>query len=250
MNNDHQGHEDARFGETERSPWLKGFPARLCPSYLVVAAVNKRRRFGPLPPYEASSMERLLHPVRWNQGGTTSTFVPRSECALLRSGRFIHGHKKEYEEDAAKPIVMTTMRDVPSEAEALSHQWMLRGGYIRQTAAGIYSYLPLGWRVLRKIEAIIRQKWMPPADRRCSCPLFSPPSCGRNQAGTMFTVPELIRLHDRHNREFVLGPTHEEVITSIVRQEISSYRKRQSTCTKFRTNTGMSGVRVLVCCGA
>ena len=220
MNNDHQGHEDARFGETERSPWLKGFPARLCPSYLVVAAVNKRRRFG--------RYRRMKH-LQWSvfasgkmESGTTSTFVPRSECALLRSGRFIHGHKKEYEEDAAKPILMTTMRDVPSEAEALSHQWMLRGGYIRQTARGIYSY-----RRWDGGSAKDRSYYSAGngclRGRRCSS-LFSPPSCGRNRQVRCLRF-ELIRSHDRHNREFVLGPTHEEVITSIVRQEISSYRK-------------------------
>ncbi|EGG36421.1 proline--tRNA ligase [Paenibacillus sp. HGF5] len=122
-------------------------------------------------------------------------------------------------------LLMTTMRDVPSEAEALSHQWMLRGGYIRQTAAGIYSYLPLGWRVLRKIEAIIRQEMDSAGGQELLMPAVQPAELWKESGRYDVYGAELIRLHDRHDREFVLGPTHEEVITSIVRQEISSYRK-------------------------
>lgn len=122
-------------------------------------------------------------------------------------------------------LLMTTMRDVPSEAEALSHQWMLRGGYIRQTAAGIYSYLPLGWRVLRKIEAIIRQEMDAAGGQELFMPAVQPAELWKESGRYDVYGAELIRLHDRHDREFVLGPTHEEVITSIVRQEISSYRK-------------------------
>ncbi|MEX3619948.1 proline--tRNA ligase [Paenibacillus glucanolyticus] len=122
-------------------------------------------------------------------------------------------------------LLMTTMRDMPSEAEALSHQWMLRGGYIRQTAAGIYSYLPLGWRVLRKIEGIIRQEMDAVGAQEMLMPAVQPAELWKESGRYDVYGPELIRLHDRHDREFVLGPTHEEVITSIVRQEISSYRK-------------------------
>ncbi|WP_433938878.1 proline--tRNA ligase [Paenibacillus lautus] len=122
-------------------------------------------------------------------------------------------------------LLMTTMRDVPSEAEALSHQWMLRGGYIRQTAAGIYSYLPLGLRVLRKIEAIIRQEMDAAGGQELLMPAVQPAELWKESGRYDVYGAELIRLHDRHDREFVLGPTHEEVITSIVRQEISSYRK-------------------------
>ncbi|EFU42483.1 prolyl-tRNA synthetase [Paenibacillus vortex V453] len=122
-------------------------------------------------------------------------------------------------------LLMTTMRDMPSEAEALSHQWMLRGGYIRQTAAGIYSYLPLGWRVLRKIEGIIRQEMDAAGAQEMLMPAVQPAELWKESGRYDVYGPELIRLHDRHDREFVLGPTHEEVITSIVRQEISSYRK-------------------------
>lgn len=122
-------------------------------------------------------------------------------------------------------LLMTTLRDVPSEAEARSHQWMLRGGYIRQTAAGIYSYMPLGLRVLRKIESVIRQEMDASGGQEILMPAVQPAELWKESGRYDVYGAELIRLHDRHDREFVLGPTHEEVITSIVRQEISSYRK-------------------------
>lgn len=122
-------------------------------------------------------------------------------------------------------LLMTTMREEPAEAEALSHQWLLRGGYIRQTAAGIYAYLPLGWRVLRKIENIIREEMDASGAQELHLPAIQPADLWKVSGRYDVYGPELIRFHDRHEREFVLGPTHEEVITSIVRQEISSYRK-------------------------
>lgn len=122
-------------------------------------------------------------------------------------------------------LFVNTMREVPSEAEALSHQMMLRGGYIRQTAAGVYSYLPLGWRVLRKIEGIIREEMDAAGAQELHMPAIQPAELWRESGRYGVYGPELIRLHDRHEREFVLGPTHEEVITSIVSQDISSYRK-------------------------
>lgn len=122
-------------------------------------------------------------------------------------------------------LFLNTMREVPAEAEALSHQMMLRGGYIRQTAAGVYSYLPLGWRVLRKIEAIIREEMDAAGAQELHMPAIQPAELWKESGRYEVYGPELIRLHDRHAREFVLGPTHEEVITSIVSQDISSYRK-------------------------
>lgn len=122
-------------------------------------------------------------------------------------------------------LFLNTMREVPAEAEALSHQLMLRGGYIRQTAAGVYSYLPLGWRVLRKIEGIIREEMDVASAQELHMPAIQPAELWRESGRYGVYGPELIRLYDRHEREFVLGPTHEEVITSIVSQDISSYRK-------------------------
>lgn len=122
-------------------------------------------------------------------------------------------------------LLMSTMREEPAEAEALSHQWLLRGGYIRQIAAGIYAYLPLGWRVLKRIENIIREEMDASGAQELHMPAIQPADLWKGSGRYEVYGPELIRLHDRHEREFVLGPTHEEVITSIVRQEISSYRK-------------------------
>lgn len=122
-------------------------------------------------------------------------------------------------------LLLTTLRDVPSEAEARSHQWLLRGGYIRQIAAGIYSYLPLGWRVLRKIEHMIRQEMDAAGAQEMWMPAIQPAELWKESGRYGAYGAELIRLHDRQEREFVLGPTHEEVITSIVRNEISSYRR-------------------------
>lgn len=122
-------------------------------------------------------------------------------------------------------LFMSTLREVPSEAEVLSHQQLLRGGYIRQTASGIYTFLPLGWKVLRKIEGIIRDEMNAAGAQELHMPAIQPAELWKESGRYEVYGPELIRLHDRHDREFVLGPTHEEVITSIVRQEISSYRK-------------------------
>lgn len=122
-------------------------------------------------------------------------------------------------------LLMSTLREVPAEAEALSHQQLLRGGYIRQVAAGIYTYLPLGWRVLRKIENIIRQEMDASSAQELHMPAIQPAELWKESGRYDVYGPELIRLYDRHEREFVLGPTHEEVITSLVRQEVSSYRK-------------------------
>lgn len=122
-------------------------------------------------------------------------------------------------------LFMSTLREVPSEAEALSHQILLRGGYIRQIASGIYTYLPLGWRVLRNIESIIRREMEAAGAQELHMPAIQPAELWKESGRYDVYGPELIRLYDRHEREFVLGPTHEEVITSLVRQEISSYRK-------------------------
>src|SRR5690606_33714349 len=118
-----------------------------------------------------------------------------------------------------------TLREASSDAEVVSHQLLLRAGYIRQVAAGIYTYLPLGLRVLRKLEAIIREEMERAGAQELLMPAMQPAELW--QASGRYDVygPELIRLHDRHGREFALGPTHEEVITTIVKNEINSYRK-------------------------
>ncbi|THF76235.1 proline--tRNA ligase [Cohnella fermenti] len=132
----------------------------------------------------------------------------------------------------------STLRDVPAEAEAASHRLLLRGGYIRQLAAGVYSYLPLGWRVLRRIERIVREELDRAGAQELLMPALQPAELWRQSGRYEAYGPELVRLRDRHDREFALGPTHEEVITSLVASEIGSYRKLPVTLyqiqTKFR----------------
>ncbi|MBW5447580.1 proline--tRNA ligase [Cohnella sp. CFH 77786] len=131
-----------------------------------------------------------------------------------------------------------TLREAPSDAEAVSHQWMLRAGFIRQLASGIYSYLPLGWRVLRKVERIIREEMDRAGAQEMLMPALQPSELWKESGRYDAYGPELIRVNDRHAREFALGPTHEEVVTALIRDEIASYRKLPVTLyqiqTKFR----------------
>lgn len=122
-------------------------------------------------------------------------------------------------------ILLPTLRDAPSEAEALSHKLLLRGGYIRQLAAGIYSFLPLGYRVLRKLEQVIRQEMDVAGFNELLMPAMQPAELWEQSGRYNEYGPELIRLEDRHHRGFVLGPTHEEVIATLVAAEVDSYRK-------------------------
>lgn len=122
-------------------------------------------------------------------------------------------------------LLSPTLREAPSDAEASSHQYLLRGGYIRQLAAGIYSYLPLGRRVLHRIERIVREEMDRAGAQELLLPAMQPAELWRNSGRYERYGPELIRFKDRNEREFTLGPTHEEVITMLLRDEVSSYRK-------------------------
>lgn len=131
-----------------------------------------------------------------------------------------------------------TLRDVPSDAEIKSHQLLLRAGYIRQYASGVYAYLPLARKVLHNIEKIIREE-MEAADSSELLMSALQPADLWQESGRWYSYgPELMRLTDRHNREFALGATHEEIITSIVRNEIKSYKRLPLSLyqiqTKFR----------------
>lgn len=135
-------------------------------------------------------------------------------------------------------LFLPTLREVPSDAEANSHQYLLRGGYIRQLAAGIYSYLPLGRRVLYRIERIVREEMDRAGAQELLLPAMQPLELWQESGRYERYGPELIRFTDRNDREFALGPTHEEVITSLLRDEVNSYRKLPLTLyqiqTKFR----------------
>ena len=118
-----------------------------------------------------------------------------------------------------------TVKETPGDAEVVSHQLMIRAGMIRRLAAGIYDWLPLGLRVLRKTEAIVREEMERAGALELLMPAVQPAELWQESGRWDKFGPELLRLHDRHQREFCLGPTHEEVITDLVRREIRSYKQ-------------------------
>ncbi|AMQ07197.1 MULTISPECIES: proline--tRNA ligase [Sporosarcina] len=131
-----------------------------------------------------------------------------------------------------------TMREVPSDADVKSHQLLLRAGFIRQNTSGIYSFLPLGKKVLQKVETIIREEMEAIEAVEVFMPAMQQAELWQETGRWYSYGPELFRMTDRHKREFALGATHEEVITSLVRDEVKSYKKLPLTMfqiqTKFR----------------
>ncbi len=121
--------------------------------------------------------------------------------------------------------LLATARETPADAEIVSHRLMLRAGLIRQLAAGLYSWLPLGWRVVRKVEAIVREEMDRAGALEMIMPGVQPAELWRESGRWEEYGPELLRLQDRHARDFCLGPTHEEVITDIARRDIRSYKQ-------------------------
>jgi prolyl-tRNA synthetase len=122
-------------------------------------------------------------------------------------------------------LLIPTLREEPGEAEIVSHQLMLRAGMIRKLAAGIYTLLPLGLRVLAKVERIIREEMNRAGAQELLMPMVQPAELWQETGRWQQYGKELLRLKDRHDRDFCLGPTHEEVITDLVRREIRSYRQ-------------------------
>jgi len=118
-----------------------------------------------------------------------------------------------------------TLRSTPAEAEIISHQLLMRGGYIRKSAAGVYTYLPFAQRVLKKIEDIIRDEMNKAGGQEVLLPIMQPAELWLETGRWHVYGEEMFRLKDRHNRDFCLGPTHEEIITDLIRNEISSYRQ-------------------------
>ena len=118
-----------------------------------------------------------------------------------------------------------TLKEDPSEAELASHRLMLRAGMIRKTAAGLYSYLPLAWRSLLKIEAVIRDEMEGIGAQEIQVPMIVPGEIWQESGRWDVYGPELLRLEDRHGRDFVVGPTHEETFVDLVRNELRSYKQ-------------------------
>jgi len=122
-------------------------------------------------------------------------------------------------------LLIPTLKETPAEAEVVSHQLMVRAGLIRKVAAGIYSLLPLGVRVLRRVERIVREELDTTGAQEVELPVVIPAELWQESGRWDLYGKELLRIRDRHDREFCLGPTHEEVITDIVRREVRSYRQ-------------------------
>lgn len=118
-----------------------------------------------------------------------------------------------------------TLREIPAEAEIISHKMMLRAGLMRKVAAGVYSYLPLGWRVMRKIEEIIRQEMDAAGCQELMFPMIMPAELWQRSGRWDMYGDELWRVKDRHGRDFCLGPTHEEAVTELVANEVKSYKQ-------------------------
>jgi prolyl-tRNA synthetase len=122
-------------------------------------------------------------------------------------------------------LLLPTLREDPGEAETVSHKLMLRSGLIRKVAAGVYTYLPLGLRVIRKVETIVREEMNRAGAQELLMPIASPAELWKETGRWDYYGKELLRFKDRHERDFCLGPTHEEVITDLFRREVRSYRQ-------------------------
>ena len=125
----------------------------------------------------------------------------------------------------ASATFISTLKEAPAEAEVVSHQLMMRAGFIKRLGAGIYSYMPLGLRVIRKVEHIIREEMNRAGAVELLMPVVQPAELWRESGRFQAYGPELLRLKDRHDRDFIIQPTSEEVITDIARQELRSYKQ-------------------------
>ncbi|MBQ6758925.1 MAG: proline--tRNA ligase [Selenomonadaceae bacterium] len=125
----------------------------------------------------------------------------------------------------ATQLYAPTLRESPAEAELVSHKLMYRAGFIRKAAGGIYSYLPLGWRTMKKIMQIIREEMDAKGGQEIMMPITQPAELWKESGRWSVYGDEMMRLKDRHGREFALGPTHEEMITTLIRDEVRSYKQ-------------------------
>ncbi|MGH8700168.1 MAG: proline--tRNA ligase, partial [Burkholderiales bacterium] len=122
-------------------------------------------------------------------------------------------------------FLLSTLKETPAEAEVVSHRLMLRAGLIRQLARGIYTWMPLGLRVLRKVERVVREEMNASGAIELVMPAVHPAELWQESGRWVEYGPELLRFKDRHQRDFCFGPTHEEVVSDLVRQEVRSYRQ-------------------------
>jgi prolyl-tRNA synthetase len=138
----------------------------------------------------------------------------------------------------ASQFFISTLKEAPADAEIVSHQLMTRAGLIKKLGAGIYNYMPMGLRVIRKVEAIVREEMNRAGAIEMSMPVIQPAELWQETGRFDAMGPELMRIKDRHGRDFVVQPTSEEVITDVMRQDIRSYKQLPKNMyqiqTKFR----------------
>ncbi|MEY3517788.1 MAG: hypothetical protein RLZ89_648, partial [Pseudomonadota bacterium] len=138
----------------------------------------------------------------------------------------------------ASQFLISTLKEAPADAEVASHQLMMRAGMIKKLGAGIYTYMPMGLRVIRKVEAIVREEMNRAGAIELTMPVVQPSELWQETGRFEKMGPELLRIQDRHGRDFVVQPTSEEVITDIARQELRSYKQLPKNLyqiqTKFR----------------
>jgi prolyl-tRNA synthetase len=138
----------------------------------------------------------------------------------------------------ASQFLVSTLKEAPADAEVASHQLMTRAGMIKKLGAGIYTYMPMGLRVIRKVEAIVREEMNRAGAIECSMPVIQPAELWQETGRFTTNGPELLRIQDRHGRDFIVQPTSEEAVTDIARQEFKSYKQLPKNLyqiqTKFR----------------
>jgi prolyl-tRNA synthetase len=137
----------------------------------------------------------------------------------------MHGLPKTGQPMHVSSFFLSTLKEAPAEAELASHRLMLRAGMIKRLSAGIYTWMPLGLRVLRKVEAVVREEMNRAGAVELLMPVVQPAELWQESGRWDRYGPELLRLKDRHQRDFILQPTSEEVITDIARKDLKSYRQ-------------------------
>jgi prolyl-tRNA synthetase len=125
----------------------------------------------------------------------------------------------------ASQFFISTLKEAPADAEVVSHQLMMRAGMIKKLAAGVYTYMPMGLRVIQKVEAIVREEMNRAGAVELTMPVVQPAELWQETRRFDTMGPELLRIQDRHGRDYVVQPTSEEVVTDIARQELRSYKQ-------------------------
>ncbi len=139
--------------------------------------------------------------------------------------------------------LLSTLKETPADAVVISHQLLLRAGMIRRLASGLYTWLPMGLRVLRKVETIVREEMNAAGALEVLMPAVQPAELWQESGRWEQYGPELLRLKDRHEREFCVGPTHEEVITDLARNELNSYKQLPINFYRSRPSSAMRSAR-------